>query len=221
MLIRAFLFCLCMTLLGLSAHAFRTESAADIAVAGTMIGGLAVGVDRPLAMPLSHARRDKILLACGTALEPGLAHFLGDQHATHTYGHCADFIGRAHNRWPNAGSVALMRAALAAYDNDPARVLVELTRAQSLAKNESWQAIRRVKIVSEHLQSAPQNAPAFADVVLQDLHLLLKIQPGAEAAATTYIRSPNMRPLIAQALQRADPAEVRRFINLTKQSELG
>lgn len=208
--LRSFLvIAMCLAIAAGSGRVGLAERATLLAVNAASIGPISLGVTAGL--PESASRAGAVLLtrACIAALMPQGWELHTSRARDGTLAHCREYAARA----TAGGDVALLQALVAFRRGEDAAILAGLAAAQAAAPYQGWQAERRLVLLTA-TRAEGLDGPDWQALAATDIAALLHSQSGAELVARHYRQKPDMRALIAAALNRAEPANQRRLLNL-------
>ncbi len=212
----------CMTLLAVSTRVMFAETQAARLIRQADASAIPLG---PLAAPVrawSHSSfrgmAGACLDACLDALTPDWRSLLPEPARQNLMRRCGQVQSQGHSGWPGDGVAHLLGAALAAADGQPKVMTEALTKAQTLARHEGWQAERRFVLLASEFSAEPNGATSasIAGLMVGDIDTMLATQSGAELMAAYYIRRPALRVFIKLALGKASAADRTRLLNLIR-----
>ncbi len=173
--------------------------------------------DTGLAQPVAGTGAPKPD-ATSCALTPDWRSLLPEPARQNLMRRCGQVQSQGHSGWPGDGVAHLLGAALAAADGQPKVMTEALTKAQTLARHEGWQAERRFVLLASEFSAEPNGATSasIAGLMVGDIDTMLATQSGAELMAAYYIRRPALRVFIKLALGKASAADRTRLLNLIR-----
>lgn len=157
--------CICFALLG--PLLIWTEYRAARFAARTPINRYFIAEESPAALSLeSHYG---LLMGCDESLRAPLRNTLPEALRAPFQARCHDLAAKTLTYSPNLALGYLVRAALAAQENEPRMLRGMLSLSEQKAQGVTWMALRRVELGLPHLDD-----PSLAPMLAADIATLLK-----------------------------------------------